>query len=55
MIVERTKNRAKYYPVPYMIPVAREVMKARAVLLEGVLKLMKVMPVKACRSFGTQH
>lgn len=49
MIVERTKNRAKYYPVPYMVPVAREVMKARAVLLEGVSKLMTIMPVKACR------
>ncbi|XP_059073021.1 APO protein 4, mitochondrial isoform X3 [Cryptomeria japonica] len=50
MILERIKQRAKYYPIPYMVPIAHEVLKARAVLIEGVSKLLKLIPVKACRT-----
>eukprot|EP01018_Ginkgo_biloba_P024695 Gb_11644 [translate_table: standard] len=50
MILERIKQRARDYPVMSMVPIAHEVLKARAVLLEGVSKLLKIIPVKACRS-----
>ncbi|KAB2004128.1 hypothetical protein ES319_D11G177300v1 [Gossypium barbadense] len=49
MILKRIENRAKDYPVPGMIPVAQEVLKAREMLFQGVLTLIKLFPVVACK------
>ncbi|KAM7275366.1 hypothetical protein ACFE04_017232 [Oxalis oulophora] len=49
MIIQRIRDRAKDYPIESMIPVAEEVLKARALLIEGVEKLIKVVPFKACK------
>ncbi|XP_042505459.1 APO protein 4, mitochondrial isoform X2 [Macadamia integrifolia] len=49
MILERIKRRAKDYPVRAMIPVANDVVNARALLIEGVSSLIKFIPVKACK------
>lgn len=49
MIMKRIENRAKDYPIRDMVPVAREVLKARALLIRGVSTLIKVFPVQACK------
>ncbi|XP_057814999.2 APO protein 4, mitochondrial [Cryptomeria japonica] len=49
LILDRIKQQPKDYPVKNLIPVADEVLNARAVLIEGVSKLLKVVPLKACR------
>ncbi|OMO95678.1 hypothetical protein COLO4_15725 [Corchorus olitorius] len=49
MILKRIENRAKDYPVPGMIPVAQEVLEARALLIRGVSILVKLFPVHACK------
>eukprot|EP01018_Ginkgo_biloba_P017668 Gb_29759 [translate_table: standard] len=55
MILERVKQRVKDYPIKSMIPVAHDVLNARAALIEGVSKLLKVIPVKACRHCSEVH
>ncbi|XP_039010409.1 APO protein 4, mitochondrial-like isoform X2 [Hibiscus syriacus] len=49
MILKRIENRAKDYPVPGMIPVAEEVLKARELLFQGVFTLLKLFPIVACK------
>ncbi|XP_043722996.1 APO protein 4, mitochondrial-like isoform X2 [Telopea speciosissima] len=49
LIIERIKRRARDYPVRAMIPVANDVVKARALLIEGVSTLIKFIPIKACK------
>lgn len=49
MILRRIENRAKDYPVRSMIPVAMDVLKARALLIQGVSTLLKFFPVMACK------
>ncbi|KAJ7981313.1 APO protein mitochondrial-like [Quillaja saponaria] len=49
MILKRIENRANDYPVREMVPVAREVLKARNFLIQGVSTLLKVYPVMACK------
>ncbi|KAJ0054415.1 hypothetical protein Pint_02062 [Pistacia integerrima] len=49
MILKRIENRAKDYPVRGMVPVALEVLKARALLIQGISTLMKLVPVQACK------
>ncbi|KAJ4950247.1 hypothetical protein NE237_027079 [Protea cynaroides] len=49
MILERIRRRAKDYPVQAMIPVANDVVKARALVIEGVSNLIKFIPIKACK------
>lgn len=49
MIMKRIENRAKDYPIRDMVPLAREVLKARALLILGVSTLIKVFPVQACK------
>ncbi|GMH11035.1 hypothetical protein Nepgr_012876 [Nepenthes gracilis] len=48
MILKRIENRAKDYPVKAMIPVAREVLHSRSVLVHGVSLLLKVIPIVSC-------
>ncbi|XP_042482005.1 APO protein 4, mitochondrial-like isoform X1 [Macadamia integrifolia] len=49
LIMERIKHRAKDYPVRALIPVANDVVKARALLIEGISTLIKFIPIKACK------
>lgn len=49
MILKRIESRAKEYPVHRMVPVAQEVLKARAVLFQGVSSLLRVFPIMACK------
>lgn len=49
MILKRIENRAKDYPVPAMIPVAEEVLSARALLIRGVSTLLRVFSVVTCK------
>lgn len=55
MVFDRIKQKPKDYAVKRMIPVADEVLKARATLIEGVSKLLKVVPVKSCRRCSELH
>lgn len=47
--LKRLENRAEDYPVRNMIAVANQVLEDRAILIQGVSKLMKVVPVQACK------
>ncbi|KAK9924577.1 hypothetical protein M0R45_032941 [Rubus argutus] len=49
MILKRIQNRAKDYPVQSMVPVAKEVLNSRRLLIQGVATLLKVIPVVACK------
>lgn len=49
MILKRIESRAKDYPIPGMVPVAQEVLKARGLLIQGVSVLLKVFRVTACK------
>ncbi|GKB26478.1 APO protein 4, mitochondrial, partial [Tanacetum coccineum] len=45
MILKRIENRAKDYPVKAMIPVAYDVLRSRALLIQGVSNLLQVIPI----------
>lgn len=49
MIQKRIESRAKDYPVRGMVPVAKAVLKARALLIQGISTLIKFIPVQACK------
>lgn len=49
MILKRIKERAKDYPVRRMVPVAHDILNARALLIEGVSTLLNTIPIKACK------
>ncbi|XP_077219889.1 APO RNA-binding protein (DUF794) [Tasmannia lanceolata] len=49
MILQRIKERAKDYPVRSMVPVAHDVLNARALLIKGVSALLNVIPIQACK------
>jgi hypothetical protein len=49
MILKRIESRAKDYPVRRMVPVAQEVLEARAVFFQGVSALLRLFPIMACK------
>ncbi|CAH1441266.1 unnamed protein product [Lactuca virosa] len=49
MILKRIENRAKYYPVKEMIPVAYDVVRSRSLLIQGVSTLLQVIPIWSCK------
>ncbi|CAA0813326.1 APO protein 4- mitochondrial [Striga hermonthica] len=49
MILKRIEERSKDYPIRAMIPVANEVLRARAALYDGVSTLVQHIPVWACK------
>lgn len=49
MIMKRIEQRAKDYPVKPLLPVAREVLRARNALYDGVSTLIHHVPVWACK------
>lgn len=49
MILKRIERRSKEYPVQCMVPIAHDVLKARALLIQGVHTLLKVFPIMACK------
>lgn len=54
MILKRIENRAKDYPVEDMVPVAQEVLKARAALYHGVSTLLQHLPLWICNADTVQ-
>ncbi|XP_010532481.1 PREDICTED: APO protein 4, mitochondrial [Tarenaya hassleriana] len=50
MIRKRIEEQRKDHPILHMIPVAKKVLEARRVLIQGVSLLLKVFPVLACKS-----
>ncbi|KAL1534607.1 APO protein 4, mitochondrial [Salvia divinorum] len=49
MILKRIEQRAHDYPVKPILPVAREVLRARSALYSGVSTLIRHIPVWACK------
>ncbi|RID71939.1 hypothetical protein BRARA_C03852 [Brassica rapa] len=49
MIQRRIENRAKDYPIQEIVPLDKEVLKARRSLLTNVTLLLKVFPVLTCK------
>ncbi|KAL9259117.1 APO protein 4, mitochondrial-like protein [Drosera capensis] len=49
MILRRIQNRSKEYPIKAMIPVARDVLRNRDVVINGVSVLLRAIPVVACK------
>ncbi|XP_061363107.1 APO protein 4, mitochondrial [Gastrolobium bilobum] len=49
MILKRIEKRADRFPVRDMVPVAKEVLLARNVLIHGVSTLLKSIPLMACK------
>ncbi|XP_057797383.1 APO protein 4, mitochondrial [Salvia miltiorrhiza] len=49
MILKRIEQRAEDYPVKPILPVAREVLRARSALYSGVSTLIRHIPVWACK------
>lgn len=49
MILKRIEQRAAVYPVRAMVPVAKEVLHARNVLIHGVSTLLDFLPLMACK------
>ncbi|KAL3840318.1 hypothetical protein ACJIZ3_024909 [Penstemon smallii] len=49
MILKRIEDRAQEYPVKTMLPLAHEVLNARATLYDGVSTLIQHIPIWACK------
>ncbi|PON34453.1 APO domain containing protein [Trema orientale] len=49
MIEKRIESRAMDYPIRGMIPVARDVLKSRNLLIHGVSTLLNVFPIVSCK------
>ncbi|KAG8642798.1 APO protein 4, mitochondrial isoform X2 [Manihot esculenta] len=49
MMLKRIEERPKDYPIRDMVPVARDVLKARMLLIQGVSTLIQAIPVVACK------
>ncbi|WVZ87259.1 hypothetical protein U9M48_033928 [Paspalum notatum var. saurae] len=49
MILKRIRGRSKEYPIKRMIPVAEEVVRAREIVIEGVSRLLRVVPLQSCK------
>ncbi|KAF2580772.1 hypothetical protein F2Q68_00003307 [Brassica cretica] len=55
MIQRRIENRAKDYPIQEIVPLAKEVLKARRSLLTNVTLLLKVFPVLTCNIYRQEE
>ncbi|KAJ9177481.1 hypothetical protein P3X46_012697 [Hevea brasiliensis] len=49
MILKRIEKGPKNYPIRDMVPVAKNVLKARMLLIQGVSTLIQVIPVVKCK------